>query len=99
MKKITDDLIEYIGILSKLELSEYEREQAKEDITDMMNFFENINEVDTDGVMPMYNLYSNMPPLRDDVVTNGSDSENMLSNAPVKSRGAFVVPKTISDEG
>ena len=38
---ITDETIEYVGILAKLELSEEEKEQAKKDMSDMLAYVGN----------------------------------------------------------
>ncbi len=48
--KITDELIGYIGDLSRLHLSEEEKERAKKDLSDILDYTEKLNELDTDGV-------------------------------------------------
>ena len=50
---ITDETIEYVGILAKLELSEDEREAAKKDMGRMLDYIDKLNELDTTGVEPM----------------------------------------------
>lgn len=47
---ITDETIEYVGILAKLELSDEEKEAAKKDMGNMLNYIDMLNELDTDGV-------------------------------------------------
>ena len=79
---ITDETIEYVGILAKLELSDEEKEAAKKDMGNMLNYIDMLNELDTDGVQPMSNVFPVKNVFREDVVTNGDDSENMLANAP-----------------
>ena len=93
--QITDETIEYVGILAKLELSDEEKEQAKSDMSNMLEYVGKLNELDTDGVEPMSHTFSVHNVFREDVVTNGDDSENMLRNAPAKKDGAFMVPKTV----
>ena len=51
--KITDELIGYIGDLSRLHLSEEEKERAKKDLSDILDYTEKLNELDTDGVPEM----------------------------------------------
>ena len=94
--QITDETIEYVGILAKLELSEEEKERAKKDMSDMLAYVGKLNELDTDGVEPMSHTFSINNVFRDDVVTNGDDRENMLLNAPEQKDGAYVVPKTFN---
>ncbi len=92
--QITDETIDYVGILAKLELSEEEKEQAKKDMTNMLDYVGKLNELDTEGVEPMSHTFSVNNVFREDVVTNGDDRENMLANAPEKKDGAYKVPRT-----
>lgn len=92
--RISDETIEYVGILAKLELSGEEREQAKEDMEKMLAYFDKLNELDTNGVEPMSHAFPVQNVFREDVVENGDDRENMLRNAPEKKDGAYMVPKT-----
>ena len=91
---ISDETIEYVGILAKLELSEEEKEQAKKDMANMLDYIDTLNELDTRGVEPMSHVFPVNNVFREDVVTNGDDREEILANAPEAKEGAFVVPKT-----
>ncbi len=91
---ISDETIEYVGILAKLELSDAEKEQAKADMGRMLDYIDKLGELDTDGVEPMSHVLSAENVFREDVVTNGDDSERLLSNAPQEKDGMFVVPPT-----
>ncbi len=94
--QITDDTIEYVGILAKLELSGEEREQAKKDMSSMLDYVGMLNELDTDDVEPMSHAFPIHNVFRRDAVVNGDDRENMLLNAPEAKDGAYVVPKTFN---
>lgn len=91
---ISDETIEYVGILAKLELSDEEKEQAKKDMANMLDYIDTLNELDTSGVEPMSHVFPVNNVFREDVVTNGDDREEILANAPEAKDGAFVVPKT-----
>ena len=91
---ISDETIEYVGILAKLELSKEEKEQAKKDMANMLDYIDTLNELDTSGVEPMSHVFPVNNVFREDVVTNGDDREEILANAPEAKEGAFVVPKT-----
>ena len=56
--QITDETIEYVGILAKLELSDEEKEQAKKDMSNMLEYVGKLNELDTEGVEPMSHTFS-----------------------------------------
>ena len=91
---ISDETIEYVGILAKLELSQDEREQAKADMGRMLDYIDKLCELDTTGVEPMSHVFPVQNVFREDVVTNNDMREQMLLNAPVEKDGMFVVPKT-----
>ena len=74
---ISDETIEYVGILAKLELSAEEKEQAKKDIGRMLDYVDKLNELDTADVEPMSHVFPVHNVFREDVVTNGDDRENM----------------------
>jgi aspartyl-tRNA(Asn)/glutamyl-tRNA(Gln) amidotransferase subunit C len=91
---ITDETIDYVGILAKLELSEEEKEQAKKDMSEMLDYVSKLNELDTDNVEAMSHTFSYNNVFREDEVTNGDDRENMLANAPEQKDGCYKVPRT-----
>ena len=92
---ISDETIEYVGILAKLELSDEEKEQAKRDIGRMLDYVDKLNELDTSGVEPLSHVFPVNNVFREDVVTNGDEREKILKNAPAEKDGAFKVPKTV----
>ncbi|MBD5135087.1 MAG: Asp-tRNA(Asn)/Glu-tRNA(Gln) amidotransferase subunit GatC [Lachnospiraceae bacterium] len=91
---ISDETIEYVGILAKLELGEQEKEQAKKDMASMLDYIDKLNELDTEGVEPMSHVFPVNNVFREDVVTNGDDRDNILKNAPEEKNRMFNVPKT-----
>ena len=92
---ISDETIEYVGILAKLELSDEEKEEAKSDMGRVLDYIDKLNELDTTGVEPMSHVFPVQNVFREDVVTNGDDSENMLKNAPAERDNMYEVPKTV----
>ncbi|MCI5952517.1 MAG: Asp-tRNA(Asn)/Glu-tRNA(Gln) amidotransferase subunit GatC [Anaerostipes sp.] len=92
---ITDETIDYVGILAKLELSSEEKEQAKKDMANMLDYIDMLNELDTDGVEPMSHVFPVHNVFREDVVVNGDVRDEMLKNAPEEKDGSFMVPKTV----
>lgn len=93
-KRITDETIEYIGILAKLELSEQEKEQAKQDMTKMLSYIDKLKELDTDGVEPMSHVFPVENVFREDKVINEDKRDCLLQLAPQKKDGKYRVPKT-----
>ena len=68
---ISDETIEYVGILAKLELSAEEKEQAKKISDGMLDYVDKLNELDTADVEPMSHVFPVHNVFREDVVTNG----------------------------
>ena len=91
---ISDETIEYVGILSKLELSDAEKEQAKKDMGSMLDYIDKLGELNTEGVEPMSHVFPVRNVFREDIVTNGDTREELLKNAPEEKDGMFVGPKT-----
>ena len=107
---ISDETIEYVGILAKLELSAEDKENAKKDIGEMLDYIDRkgdyvmktlqdyidkLNELDTSGVEPMSHAFPVNNVFREDVPKDQDGREKTLSNAPERGGDSFVVPKTI----
>lgn len=92
---ISDETIDYVGILAKLELSPEEKERAKKDMGEMLDYIDQLNELDTSGVEPMSHVFPVQNVFREDVVANGDGSRETLANAPEERNQGFVVPRTI----
>jgi aspartyl-tRNA(Asn)/glutamyl-tRNA(Gln) amidotransferase subunit C len=91
---ISDETIDYVGILAKLELSDEEKEQAKVDMGRMLDYIDKLGELDTTGIEPMSHVFPVQNVFREDVVTNGDESEKTLKNAPGEKDNMFIVPRT-----
>lgn len=92
---ISDETIEYVGILAKLELSGEEKEAAKKDMAEMLDYIDKLNELDTTGTEPMSHVFPVNNVFREDVVVNGDGSTDTLKNAPGVKDGMFKVPRTV----
>lgn len=92
---ISDETIEYVGILAKLDLSDEEKEQAKTDMGKMLDYIDKLNELDTSNVEPMSHVFPVNNVFREDVVVNGDNREEIIKNAPAAKEGSFMVPKTV----
>ena len=65
------------------------------ELSAIMAWIEQLDEVDTEGVAPMASTEAVTLPMREDVVTDGGDASVVLANAPKSDRGFFVVPKVV----
>lgn len=93
---ISDETIEYVGILAKLELSDEEKEAAKKDMASMLDYIDKLGELDTTGVEPMSHVFPVNNVMREDVVTNGDGSEATLANAPECNESGLLYLKLLN---
>ncbi|MCU0441274.1 MAG: Asp-tRNA(Asn)/Glu-tRNA(Gln) amidotransferase subunit GatC [Bacteroidia bacterium] len=92
---ISNELIDKLADLAKLEFDEIEKEQLKKDLAQITAFFEQLNKVDTDGVEPLIFMSDAVNVLRPDEVEQVISHEEALENAPAKDSDYFRVPKFI----
>ncbi len=93
--KITDEKIEQLAHLSRLEFDTETKAKIKTDLENILDFCEKLNEVDTDGVEPLIYMTDTMNTVREDAVEQSFTREQILSNAPKKDSDYFRVPKVI----
>jgi aspartyl-tRNA(Asn)/glutamyl-tRNA(Gln) amidotransferase subunit C len=84
-----------IAALARIRLSEAELDPLVNELSRILTWMEQLNEVDTSGVAPMASVTAAGLTMREDEVTDGGRREEILSNAPRTARGFFVVPKVI----
>ena len=80
--QISDDTIEYVGILAKLELSPQEKERAKKDMEEMLDYIDKLNELDVSGVEPMSHVFPVNNVFREEIPTDIDGRKVSLFNAP-----------------
>ena len=84
-----------VARLARIAEPEEKLEGLARELSGILDWIEQLNEVDTDGVEPMTSVVHVPAPMRDDVVTEGGDPEMVLSNAPKRAGNFFVVPKVV----
>ncbi|MEQ1789102.1 MAG: Asp-tRNA(Asn)/Glu-tRNA(Gln) amidotransferase subunit GatC [Rickettsiales bacterium] len=84
-----------IARLSHIRVTEDEKEHFAKEISGILQWVEQLLEVDTDGVPMMTSVSQIKLPLRKDVVTDGNQVDAIIKNAPDSDYGCFVVPKVM----
>jgi aspartyl-tRNA(Asn)/glutamyl-tRNA(Gln) amidotransferase subunit C len=84
-----------VARLARIAEPEDRLEPLARELSAIMSWIEQLNEVDTDGVEPMTSAVHVTLPMRDDVVTEGGDPAKVLANAPKTINNFFVVPKVV----
>ena len=84
-----------VARLARIAEPEERLEPLARELSGILNWIEQLNEVDTNGVEPMASAVHVTLPMREDVVTDGGDPAKVLSNAPKTASNFFVVPKVV----
>lgn len=93
--KITDEKIEQLANLSKLEFTKEGKEKIKVDLMNILDLCEKLNTVNTDGVSPLIYMTETVNNVRPDQVVESVSRAEGLKNAPKKDSDYFRVPKVI----
>jgi len=93
---VDDNLIAKLSKLSSLEIDEAKKENLKSELADIINFVENLNEIDVSSIEATFNTVEGGTPLREDEAKQDLElSNHILENAPQSEDGYFIVPKII----
>ena len=84
-----------VARLARIAEPEEKLEPLAKELSGILNWIEQLNEVATDGVEPMTTAIHTPLPMREDVVTDGGDPDRVLANAPKTKDHFFVVPKVV----
>jgi aspartyl-tRNA(Asn)/glutamyl-tRNA(Gln) amidotransferase subunit C len=93
--KISRDEIHHVAVLARLDLDPAEEEAMTTTLDAILTYVDKLNELDTSAVEPTAQVLDRLPSWRDDVVTNGADTDALLANAPARDGDFFRVPKII----
>ncbi|MFT5595392.1 MAG: aspartyl-tRNA(Asn)/glutamyl-tRNA(Gln) amidotransferase subunit C [Flammeovirgaceae bacterium] len=94
---VDNALIDKLANLSKLEFDEESKEGIKKDLTRMLAFVEQLNELDTEGVEPLIHVNEEKNKFREDVVSEELSQKEALKNAPEHDGFYFKVPKVVEN--
>ena len=79
--------------LASIQLTEEEESKFSKQLSDVLKFIQQMNEVDTTGVEPMVNTVHFSNVMREDVEIYESTREELMQNAPEREGDFFKVPK------
>jgi len=84
-----------IAHLARLKIPPEEQQQVTGELSKILDWVEQLNEVNVEGVEPLTNVNDMALRWRDDKVADGNKADDILANAPSKTAGFFVVPKVV----
>jgi aspartyl-tRNA(Asn)/glutamyl-tRNA(Gln) amidotransferase subunit C len=92
---IDTDTAARVAKLARIRVEDDQLPALAQEFSNILEFIEQLNEVDVDGVEPMVSVTPMRLKRREDGVTDGSQQEKVLSNAPDAREGFFAVPKVV----
>lgn len=96
MSTITNDDVRHLALLSSLQMSDAEVESLRADIEKIINYINQLDELDTDGVEPTYQVTGLQNVWRDDEIIDSSVSrQQLLALAAEQSDNCVKVPKVL----
>ncbi len=90
---ITIKDVEHVAKLARLELTDEEKELYTKQLGDVLQYVNQMNEVDTSKIEPMTQVIDFVNVMREDKVVYEQTKEELLKNAPDEENGFFKVPK------
>lgn len=94
--EVNDALIDKLANLARLQFSQEEKENLRQDLQRMIAFVDKLNELNTEGVEPLLHMSDTINVLREDLVQGSISREEGLKNAPDTDGVYFRVPKVIN---
>ncbi len=96
-ERISMDEVFHVAKLARLTLSESEAAKYQKDLNSILNYVESLEELDTEGVSPMSHVLDIKNVWKEDRPSKKKKDDDLLSNAPIREKGYFKVPKILED--
>ncbi len=94
--KISKEKVQEIATLARLRLSEESVEKFSLQLSQILEYMEQLSELDTTGVEPLYSPIDHPTPYREDIVKREYTREEILKNAPEENGEYFIVPRVVN---
>ena len=92
---IDKNKIKHTAKLARISLDEKKVESLSKDLSNIFNFIEKLNKINTDKISPLTSILDHSLRTREDEVTDGGIRDKILENSPNKNEEFFIVPKVI----
>ena len=93
--RLTPEEVEHVALLGRLKLTEEERARFTTQLNSILEYFEQLQQIDTTGVPPMSHAVAITNVFRADEPQPSLTPEEALQNAPEQERDCFRVPRVI----
>ncbi|MCE3255215.1 MAG: glutamyl-tRNA(Gln) amidotransferase, subunit [Rickettsiaceae bacterium] len=92
---VTEKDITKIARLSRIKIADEQKPELAKKLGSILDWMENLNEVNTENVAPIFNVHQMDLKMTKDEVKDGNITEEVLKNAPDAKYNYFTVPKMI----
>tara|TARA_B100001248_G_C27333516_1_gene432642 strand:- start:11 stop:298 length:288 start_codon:yes stop_codon:yes gene_type:complete len=92
---IDNSTVKKVAKLARLKVDANEEQNLKNELNNILEWVDKLQKVNTENVDAMLSVSNEPMPMRKDMVTSKLDNKQILSNAPEKKAGFFVVPKVV----
>lgn len=92
---IDNSTVKKVAKLARLKVDIKDEENLKNELNNILEWVDKLQKVDTANIDPMLSVSNEPMPMREDKVTSKLENKQILSNAPEKKTGFFVVPKVV----
>ena len=93
--KVTNEIIEHISFLSRLEFNGNEKNEIREDLQKIIVFMQQLQKVDTSNTKPLISISKNVNVLRKDRSKKSIEKKEAFLNAPKKDSDYFRISKVL----
>jgi aspartyl-tRNA(Asn)/glutamyl-tRNA(Gln) amidotransferase subunit C len=93
--QVDKSTLEKVAHLSRLNIKPEEETQLLKDMSDILSWVEKLNELDTEGVVPLTHMTAEVNVFRPDLAEKTISQSKALKNAPSKDSQFFKVPKVL----
>jgi aspartyl-tRNA(Asn)/glutamyl-tRNA(Gln) amidotransferase subunit C len=98
-KELTKEILDYISKLALIELKEEEKEEFLLQLEDILKYFEQLNDLNTDDVEPTRHPIDDLNNVfREDIAGESLSNEEALKNAKYSKDGYFKAPRVLKDK-
>jgi aspartyl-tRNA(Asn)/glutamyl-tRNA(Gln) amidotransferase subunit C len=93
--KVDEATVRHVARLARIKVNDAEAKSLQKELTSILNWVEQLDEVDTANVEPMFRVDGLSLPQRKDEVTDGGIADEIMQNAPLTEDHFFLVPKVV----
>lgn len=93
--EVDEATVRRIARLARIKITDEEAKGLEGELSGILNWVEQLEEVETENIEPMTSVVPIKLKMRDDVVNDGEKADDVTANAPMSEDGFYVVPKVV----